>query len=91
MRGDNLSDEPQLGGRDSAQHEDEEQGVVAGMWSSHLQRGGDTVIGCCHLIPYGFKEIFAPECAQISVALSKTAYIYMSNQDPYPQCTAVYN
>lgn len=45
--GNNLSDETKLGGRDSTDQEDEEQRVVAGMWTSHLQLRRDIVIGQC--------------------------------------------
>lgn len=51
MCGNNLSDETKLGGRDSTDQEDEEQRVVAGMWTSHLQLRWDIVIGQCIVFP----------------------------------------
>lgn len=45
VRGNRLSDETQLGGRDAPDEEDEEQGVVTWVWTAHLMAEGDTAIG----------------------------------------------
>lgn len=45
VRGNRLSDETQLGGRDAPDEEDEEQGVVTWVWTAHLMAEGHTVIG----------------------------------------------
>lgn len=45
VRGNRLSDETQLGGRDAPDEEDEEQGVVTWVWTAHLMAERDTVIG----------------------------------------------
>lgn len=37
VRGNDLFDEPKLRGRDSTNQEEEEQRVVAGMWTTHLE------------------------------------------------------
>lgn len=45
VRGNRLSDEAQLGGRDAPDEEDEEQGVVTWVRTAHLTAEGDAVIG----------------------------------------------